>query len=163
MIARWSAGSVSRVGIGEKGNLPAVTDGSLPPETTLDGTLAFEMLEVGPERACGRFAVEDRVRQPFGIVHGGVYAAIAESLASRATFESVMDEGMIAVGLSNHTSFLRPVASGLVSSDARRRHRGRTTWLWEVDHTDEQDRLCAVSRVTIAVRPAPSGAVDASG
>ncbi len=130
----------------------------LPAADTLDATLGFEALEIGEERARGRFPVEDRVRQPFGAVHGGVYAAIAESLASRATFEGVRGDRMIALGLSNHTSFLRPVSSGAVESEARRLHRGRTTWLWDVEHRDGEGRLCAVSRVTIAVRPAPGAA-----
>lgn len=135
-----------------------MTDGAFgqaDPAGTLDETLGFEAVEIGPEMARGRFAVEDRVRQPFGIVHGGSYAAIAESLASRATYEQVSADGMIAVGLSNQTSFLRPVMAGSVESEARRRHRGQTTWMWDVDHTDIEGRLCAVSRVTIAVRPRP--------
>ncbi len=130
----------------------------LSPESTLEGTLGLETLEIGDERARGRFTVGDRVRQPFGVVHGGAYAAIAESLASRATFEGVHGDRMIALGLSNHTSFLRPVSSGAVESEARRLHRGRTTWLWDVEHRDDEGRLCAVSRVTIAVRPVPDAA-----
>jgi 1,4-dihydroxy-2-naphthoyl-CoA hydrolase len=125
------------------------------PERTLDGTLGFELLDAGPEHARGRFAALDRVRQPFGLVHGGAFSAFAESLASRATYEAVAGEGMIAVGSANHTSFLRPVLSGTVHAEARRRHRGRTTWLWEVDFSDDEGRLCAVARVTMAVRPAP--------
>ena len=124
-------------------------------ERTLDGTLGFELLESSEERARGRVAVSDRVRQPFGIVHGGVYAALAESITSIATYHAVADEGMIAVGSSNHTSFLRPVTEGAVHAEARRRHRGRTTWIWEVDITDDEGRLCAMSRVSLAVRPAP--------
>jgi 1,4-dihydroxy-2-naphthoyl-CoA hydrolase len=123
--------------------------------TSLDETLGLEVVEVSGDRARGRLAVTGRVRQPFGLVHGGTFAAIAESLASRATYEAVVGEGMVALGLSNHTSFLRPIAVGNVESDARCRHRGRSTWLWEVDHTDGDGRLCAVSRVTIAVRAAP--------
>jgi len=130
----------------------------LPPftvdrERTLDATLGFEATEVGPELARGRFSADDRVKQPFGLVHGGAFAALAESLASRATAFAVADDGLIAVGLSNHTSFLRPVTEGSVHAEARRRHRGRTTWLWEVDFTDDAGRLCALSRVTLAVRP----------
>ena len=128
---------------------------TVAPERTLDGTLGFEPTEVGPELARGRFAAEDRVKQVFGLVHGGAFAAFAELLASQATMLAVAEEGQIAVGLSNHTSFLRPVTQGIVHAEARRRHRGRTTWLWEVDFTDDAGRLCAVSRVTLAVRPAP--------
>jgi 1,4-dihydroxy-2-naphthoyl-CoA hydrolase len=122
-------------------------------EATLDGVLGFELLEVGEEIARGRFAVEDRVKQPFGLVHGGAFAALAESLASAATFLAVQADGNIAVGLANNTSFLRPATEGVVHAEARRRHRGRTTWVWDVDFTDDGDRVCALSRVTIAVRP----------
>jgi 1,4-dihydroxy-2-naphthoyl-CoA hydrolase len=123
---------------------------------TLEGTLGFELEEATDEVARGRFEVTDRVRQAFGIVHGGAYAAMAESLASTATYLAVKDEGMVAMGMSNDTSFLRPVSAGAIRADARRRHRGRTTWIWEVDFTDGEGRLCAISRVTLAVRPAPS-------
>ena len=137
--------------------MPQVPPTPVPVERTLDGTIGFEVLEVGEERARGRVPVSDRVKQPFGLVHGGIHAAIAESLASMATFMAVRSEGMIAVGLSNHTSFIRPVLEGHVNGEARRRHRGRTTWLWEVELTDDEGRLCALSRVTMAVRPAPDG------
>ncbi len=123
--------------------------------SNLDATLGVEWLGGDDQRARAAVTVGDHLRQPFGLVHGGVFASIAESLASRATYEAVAGEGMVAMGLSNHTSFLRPVTGGRVESEARRRHRGRTTWLWEVDHSDDEGRLCAVSRVTIAVRPAP--------
>jgi 1,4-dihydroxy-2-naphthoyl-CoA hydrolase len=124
--------------------------------STLDGALGFELLEVGEERALGRFEVTDSVRQPMGIVHGGAYAAMAETLASATTYMHVHADGNIAVGQSNHTSFLRPVFSGTVHAEARRRHRGRTSWVWEIDFTDDDGRLCAMSRVTMAVRPAPA-------
>ena len=127
----------------------------LPTERTLDGALGIEILEAHPERALGRLEVTDRVRQPYGIVHGGAYAALAESLVSATTALAVMQDGMIAMGQSNHTSFLRPCSSGFVHAEARRKHRGRTSWVWEVDCSDDDGRLCALVRVTMAVRPAP--------
>ncbi len=123
--------------------------------STLDGALGFELQEAHEDRALGHFEVTDSVRQPMGIVHGGAYAAMAETLASAATYMHVHGDGNIAVGQSNHTSFLRPVFSGTVHAEGRRRHRGRTSWVWEVDFTDDEGRLCAMSRVTMAVRPAP--------
>jgi 1,4-dihydroxy-2-naphthoyl-CoA hydrolase len=135
--------------------VPAEPPYVVPFERTLDGTLGFETLEVTPELARGRFTAQDRVKQPFGLVHGGTYAAIAESLCSQATFAAVAEDGMLAQGLSNLTSFFRPILAGTVHAEARRRHRGRTTWVWEVDITDDEGRLCAVSRVTTAVRPRP--------
>jgi 1,4-dihydroxy-2-naphthoyl-CoA hydrolase len=141
---------------GRKVNLrgvPATPPYVVPFEQTLDGTLGFETIEVSDQVARGRIPVEDRIKQPFGLVHGGVFAAIAESLCSQATFTAVAEDGMTAQGLSNHTSFVRPILDGTVHAEARCRHRGRTTWVWEVDITDDQDRLCALSRVTMAVRP----------
>jgi uncharacterized protein (TIGR00369 family) len=125
-------------------------------EGTLDEVLGFESLEVGPELARARIEVGQRHKQPFGLVHGGVYAALAESLASQATYVAVAGEGNVAVGLSNQTTFMRPILSGHVNAEARRRHGGRTTWVWDVEMTDDEGRLCALSRMTIAVRPAPA-------
>lgn len=129
----------------------------IPLENTLDGTLGFETLELSDERAVMRAEVQDRHKQPFGLVHGGVYAALAESLASQATYAAVASDGKIAVGQSNHTSFLRPILAGYVNAEGHRRHRGATTWIWDVDITDDSGRLCATSRVTMAVRPRPGG------
>jgi 1,4-dihydroxy-2-naphthoyl-CoA hydrolase len=136
-----------------KGNLPPVSQEAAPAQT-LDSVLGFQVLEHGDGFINGSVAVTDRVRQPMGLVHGGVYAALAESLCSMATWQAVYEDGMIATGQQNDTSFLRPVTEGNVNAAARSRHRGRTTWVWEVDFTDDAGRLCAVSRVTIAVRPA---------
>lgn len=104
------------------------------------------------DRAFARMAVSDANRQPFGIVHGGAYASLAETVCSRATYE-VVGPAHGAFGQSNDTSFLRAVSDGTVHAEARARHRGRTTWVWEVEMTDDEGRLCALSRLTIAVRP----------
>ena len=119
------------------------------------GTLGIELFDTGDEVARGRFPVADPVRQPYGIVHGGAYAALAETIVSHATAMAVWPEGMIAMGQSNHTSFLRPVSEGTVHGEARRKHRGKTSWVWEVEFTDDDGRLCALTRVTMAVRPRP--------
>jgi 1,4-dihydroxy-2-naphthoyl-CoA hydrolase len=88
-------------------------------------------------------------------VHGGAYAALAESMVSMTTFRAVEGNGSIAVGQSNHTTFLRPVTSGQIHAEGRPLHRGRTSWVWDVDFTDDEGRLCATTRVILAVRPAP--------
>ena len=123
-------------------------------------------LDVGFDRLCGlniteiadgvvrgHVAVRDEVKQSAGLVHGGVYAAVAESLATNGTAAAVFGEGRTAMGLSNQTSFLRPVSRGTIHAEARARHRGRTTWVWEVELTDDEGRPCALGRVTVAVRP----------
>jgi 1,4-dihydroxy-2-naphthoyl-CoA hydrolase len=125
----------------------------VPYEQSFDALYGLEITEVTEERATARVPVRDAVKQPMGLVHGGVYAAMAESLTSVATAMAVAADGNFAVGLANQTSFLRPITEGTVHATAVRRHRGRTTWLWEVDITDDDGRLCAVTRMTIAVRP----------
>lgn len=140
--------------MGEAGETPEF-DPLVPLDRTFDALIGLQYEIAGPELARGSVEIADHHRQPYGIVHGGVLAAIAESLASAATAAAVIPEGMIAVGLSNQTSFLRPVSEGTIHGEARRRHRGRTTWVWEVDLTDDEGRLCAIVRMTIAVRPLP--------
>jgi len=130
--------------------MPAV-DGVLVAEADcLDGVLGFEVVSIGDGEAVARFPIRDRVRQRFGLVHGGAYAALAEMLATEATVRVVHPQA--AMGLSNDTSFLRGARGEWITASGRARHRGRTTWVWEIDHTDDDGRLCAVSRVTIAVR-----------
>jgi 1,4-dihydroxy-2-naphthoyl-CoA hydrolase len=125
-----------------------------PPPGTLDDVLGFEMLEATGERCRGRFRADPRVQQPMGLVHGGAYAALAESLASWATIIGVASRDSIAMGQSNSTHFLRPVTSGFVHAEGTPRHRGRSSWIWDIDFTDDEGRVCAMTRVTIAVRPA---------
>jgi len=120
---------------------------------TLDETLGFELVTLDEASAQARVDIDERHLQPLGVVHGGVYAALAESLASHATARAVGPSGLVALGLSNDTSFFRPISSGTIRADAERLHRGRTTWVWDVRLTDDDGRLCASSRVTVAVRP----------
>jgi 1,4-dihydroxy-2-naphthoyl-CoA hydrolase len=124
----------------------------LPLDEDLNSALGFHVDEVEIGRVTGHFDVENRVRQPFGIVHGGAHAALAETLASVGTFRAVAGDGKIAMGMSNDTSFLRATTSGTITAEAIALSQGNTTWVWDVKLTDEQDRLVAVSRVTIAVR-----------
>lgn len=127
-------------------------------DRTFDALYGLEILEYGEERVVARVAVRDEIKQPMGLVHGGVYASIAEATTSMATASAVYGDGKAAMGLSNNTSFLRPVTSGeYVHATATRRHKGRTTWVWDVDITDDEGRLCATTRMTIAVRDLPKG------
>ena len=119
----------------------------------LDGVLGFEVVSIGDGEAVARFAMADRVRQRFGLVHGGAYAALAEMIATEGTVAKVHADGFDAMGTSNDTSFLKAARGDAITATARAIHRGRTTWVWEVSHTDGEQRLVAVSRVTIAVRP----------
>ncbi|HEU4978718.1 MAG TPA: PaaI family thioesterase [Solirubrobacteraceae bacterium] len=127
----------------------------LPFDRTFDALYGLEVLDYDDEHVRAQVKVRDAVKQPLGLVHGGVYASIAESITSMATAAAVYPDGKSAQGLSNQTSFLRPITEGTVHASARRRHRGRTTWVWEVEITDDGGRLCALVRMTIAVRDLP--------
>jgi uncharacterized protein (TIGR00369 family) len=131
--------------------------GDANPRGGLNDTLGIEYLGGDGERAEGRFEVTDRVLQPFGAVHGGAFAALAETVCSAATHNAVSGDGMVALGQSNQATFLRPISSGTVHAVAIVRHRGRTTWIWDCEVTDDDGRLCSLVRMTIAVRPQPSG------
>jgi len=120
---------------------------------TFDSLYGLEIIEESPEVMRGQVAVTERVKQPYGLVHGGVFAAIGEALASIGTGIAVVESGNTAMGMSNHTTFLRPIVSGTVHAEARPRHRGRTTWIWDVEIVNDSGELCAIGRVTIAVRP----------
>ncbi len=117
-----------------------------------DRLYGLELLDLNPDAARARVQVRDELRQPFGLVHGGVFAAIAESLASIATAMAVRSENRIALGLSNQTSFLRPITEGSIHALGVAKHRGRTTWVWEVEMSDDAGRLCVLTRMTVAIR-----------
>lgn len=125
----------------------------VPLDEGLNAAVGIEVDDLEHGRATGHFEVVNRVKQPFGIVHGGAHAAIAETLASVGTYFTVAEQGKIAMGMSNNTTFLRPATDGTIRAEAIAIQQGSTTWIWDVTMRDDQDRVCAVSRVTIAVRP----------
>ncbi len=128
------------------------------PNEHFDALYGLEITEASGERVEARVPVTAQLLQPFGIVHGGVHCAIAESVASVGTWLGVREEGKIAMGLSNQTSFFRPVQEGdVILAEGVPIHCGSTTWVWDVTLKDGSGRTCASSRMTIAVRePRPS-------
>ena len=103
----------------------------------LAALLDIRVLQRSDDEILAQVPVTDGLKQPLGLVHGGVYATLADAL-------TVTDGRAI----SNQTSFLRPITAGTIHAHARRRHQGRTTAVWEVDITDDAGRLCALVRVT---------------
>ena len=89
-----------------------------------DALYGLEILELTAELVVGRFEVRPALLQPFGLLHGGVYAAAAESLASHGAGFAALQEGKVAMGMSNLTSFLRPATEGTISVRATRRYHG---------------------------------------
>lgn len=110
----------------------------------LDGLSADEVtghVVIGPEHL-----------QPAGLVHGGLYCAIAESMASMGAWVAAGGEGHMVAGISNNASFMRPVTDGTVHAVARPRHQGRTTAVWDTEISDDDGRVCVAVRVTLAIR-----------
>jgi len=115
----------------------------------LTKVLGFNFDEAGPDRVVLSWTAGPEHLQPYGIVHGGVYCAAAETSASIGAALWFGDRGKV-VGASNHTNFLRAVRDGeRVIATATPIHRGRSQQLWQVDMRDEQDRLVARGEVRL--------------
>jgi uncharacterized protein (TIGR00369 family) len=118
-----------------------------------DALLGTEWLDDDPEHARVRVPMRDELRQPVGLLHGGVISTLVESVCSRATALAVLDGGRAAMGQSISVNFIRPITEGHAEVHAVARHRGRTTWVWEAEVKDANGRLCALAQMTMAVRP----------
>lgn len=115
----------------------------------LGKTLGFEYEQGGPDSVVLKVPVTPKLHQPFGIVHGGVYAAIAEEVASVAGQAWLGDRGNV-VGVNNNTDFLRSISEGTLTAVGSPIHRGRSQQLWRVEITDADGRLLATSQVRLA-------------
>jgi uncharacterized protein (TIGR00369 family) len=128
-----------------------------PPSDYAD-LLGTEWLDDDPDHARARTATRDDLRQPFGLMHGGVLSSLVESVCSRSTALAVFDDGMAAMGQSIAVNFIRPITAGHAEVKAVAHHRGRTTWVWQAEVHDAENRLCALASMTIAIRPLPGRA-----
>jgi len=121
-----------------------------------DALIGTEWLDDDPDHARVRIELRDDLRQPVGLLHGGVISTLVESICSRATALAVVPQGMAAMGQSINVNFIRPTTAGGVEVQARARHRGRTTWVWDAEVHNDDGKLCALAQMTIAVRPLPA-------
>jgi 1,4-dihydroxy-2-naphthoyl-CoA hydrolase len=137
-------------GLWDRASLP---DPVIPLERSFEGWLGLEWLELTHDSAHVTFQVRENLKQPLGLLHGGIYSAVAETVASVATVNAVWKDGYVGAGLSNYASFLRPVTGGTLDVTARLRGHDDREWTWTHEFRDERDRLCALVDVTIAVRP----------
>lgn len=120
---------------------------------SLVNLLGIEVLELTRERVVLTMAVDERTRQPFGILHGGASVALIESAVSLGAWRNVDREREAAVGLEINANHLRAKRDGVVRCVATPVHRGRTTQVWTATITDEQDRPICIGRCTLAVVP----------
>ena len=119
-------------------NGPALTGAD---ESELMRLLEIEFDDVGPARVTGSVAADERHHQPWGLVHGGLYATVIETFATTGAFEAVKDRGQQAVGVSNITDFLRPHRSGRLDVLATPIQQGRTQQLWQVEIRRPHDHV----------------------
>ncbi|MEZ5078372.1 MAG: PaaI family thioesterase [Solirubrobacterales bacterium] len=132
-----------------------MSDDSRALRSRFDSLIGTEWISDDPDDARARIQMRDELRQPVGLLHGGVMSTVVESVCSRATALAVMAEGKMALGQSISVSFIRPVTEGAAEVHAKARHRGRTGWVWDAEIRNQDGRLCALAQMTIAVRPLP--------
>jgi len=134
-------------------NVPPTPDAIVPPNFTapFDTLLGMQFTELGPDGARAQLEVTPNLLQPMGLVHGGVYSSMIESMASVAayTWLNASGNGGNVVGVNNNTDFLRSISSGTVYGRAEPIHRGRRQQLWLVTVTDDNDRVVARGQVRL--------------
>jgi 1,4-dihydroxy-2-naphthoyl-CoA hydrolase len=114
-------------------------------------TIGIELKLLTPEKVIATMPVDDRTRQPFGLLHGGASAALAETVASLGAFLNVDPETQAAVGVELNANHIRGKTEGIVTATATPLHRGRTIHVWEIRIEDEEARLVCASRCTLAI------------
>ena len=114
--------------------------------------LGIEITEIGEDYVRARMPVEERVHQPYGILHGGASVVLAETLGSIGSMLAVDPEKFSCVGQEINANHIRSVSSGYVTGTARPLHIGRSSQVWDIRIVDERDRLVCVSRITLFVQ-----------
>jgi len=117
--------------------------------------IGIELKVLTPDMVVATMPVDDRTRQPFGLLHGGASAALAETTASIGAYLNIDGERQAAVGLELNANHLRAKTSGIVKATATPLHRGRRTHVWEIRIEDEEGRLVCASRCTLAIVDKP--------
>lgn len=118
---------------------------------TLMNTLGIEITTLEKGHVVATMPVDDRTRQPFGLLHGGASVALAETVASVGAFELIDQATEAAVGLEINANHVRGKKDGIVTATGTVLHQGKTTMVWDIKITDEENKLICVSRCTMAV------------
>jgi 1,4-dihydroxy-2-naphthoyl-CoA hydrolase len=123
---------------------------------SLSTHLGIEIIDIGDDYLRGRMPVDERTKQPFGLLHGGASVVLAETLGSFAGHLTLTPEFM-AVGLEINANHLRSVREGFVIGTARPLHLGSRTHVWEIRIENEAAELICISRLTLAIVPTSGG------
>jgi 1,4-dihydroxy-2-naphthoyl-CoA hydrolase len=134
--------------------VPSLDPSSLEASGAFVAAAGLVLDEIAGSRVSGHIDLGPQHHTPWGIVHGGVYTTAIESAASIGASSAVMDQGMVAVGLTNTTHFLRSVTSGRVDVEAVALNQGRNQQLWQVDIKDGSGKLLAHGEVRLQNVPA---------
>jgi uncharacterized protein (TIGR00369 family) len=119
-----------------------------------DNVIGLKFVELSPDGGRAQLTITDELLQPWGIMHGGVYCTIVESLASVSAHVWLSEHGGgTVVGVNNNTDFLRAIGSGTVTAVSTPIHRGRRQQLWLITITDENDKLVARGQVRLQNLP----------
>lgn len=118
---------------------------------TLLGSLGIEVTELQKGKVVATMPVDDRTRQPFGLLHGGASVALAETVASVGAFELVDKENEVVVGLEINANHIKAKRDGVVTAVGTVLHQGKTTMVWDIKISDEEENLVCISRCTMAV------------
>ncbi|WP_372920485.1 PaaI family thioesterase [Salegentibacter sp.] len=122
-------------------------------KNTLMETLDIEFTEVGDNYLVARMPVTPKVHQPDGVLHGGASVALAESVGSLASYVFLNTEEFFVRGIEISANHLRSISEGFVYAKASFIHKGRTTQLWEIKITDEQNNLISLVKLTTIALP----------
>lgn len=118
---------------------------------TMMEALGMKMETLTPDCVVMTMPVTDKVKQPFGLLHGGASVALAESAASIGAWLNINQETQAAVGLEINANHIRSKRDGMLKATATPYHKGRTTMVWDIKITDEDDKLVCISRCTIGI------------
>ena len=122
-------------------------------ENTLIDTLQIKFIEVSENKVVATMPVNSKVHQPDGVLHGGASVALAETAGSMASLISVNSDTHMVRGIEISANHISSVRSGLVTAVASPIHKGRTTQLWQIKISDEQDKLVSICKLTTIVLP----------
>lgn len=121
-------------------------------DTTLMGALGIEFTKIGDGYLEATMPVDERTHQPFGILHGGASAALAETLGSYGSHMMVEKTGGIAVGVELNINHIKSKRKGVITGKANIIHQGKTIHIWNIEMMDEENQLIAISRLTVMVK-----------
>ncbi|PZX61305.1 1,4-dihydroxy-2-naphthoyl-CoA hydrolase [Algoriphagus ratkowskyi] len=130
---------------------PSLDQINLTGKNTMTEFLGIVFTDIGDDHLSATMPVDERTKQPMGLLHGGANVVLAETLGSVASSLTIDLTKQVCVGLEINANHLKGVKSGVVTGTTKPIHLGRSTQVWEIKITNEQGQLCCISRITMAI------------